>query len=140
MVNGEWRREGDLLTIRELPIGVWTRNYKTFLEELAIKGTIDDIKESHTDNTVKFELTIPNLRKMSEDEIEKTFKLSSSLSCNNLVLFDKNYALKRYENECAILDAFYDYRLDMYGKRRQNMMKRLNQILNVMENKWRFID
>jgi hypothetical protein len=72
---------------------VWTRNYKTFLEELAQKDVIADIKEFHTDNTVRFELQVPDLRKLSEADIEKTFKLTASLSCNNLVLFDKYYKL-----------------------------------------------
>lgn len=35
------------LEITELPIGVWTRNYKTFLEDLAQKDEIDDIREYH---------------------------------------------------------------------------------------------
>lgn len=35
------------LEITELPIGKWTRDYKTFLEELATNNEIDDIKEYH---------------------------------------------------------------------------------------------
>ena len=50
------------LVISELPIKKWTRDFKNFLEELAQKDEIDDIKEFHTDNTVKFVLTVPNLK------------------------------------------------------------------------------
>ena len=35
------------LEITELPIGKWTRDYKNFLEELAAKDEIEDIKEYH---------------------------------------------------------------------------------------------
>lgn len=47
-----------------------------------------------------FELSIPDLKKMTDAEIEKEFKLSANLSCSNFVLFDKDYKIKRYENEC----------------------------------------
>ena len=37
----------DELEITELPIGKWTRDYKNFLEELAQKDEIDEIREYH---------------------------------------------------------------------------------------------
>ena len=39
--------EEDEIEITELPIGKWTRDYKTFLEELAQKEEIEDIREYH---------------------------------------------------------------------------------------------
>jgi len=38
------------LEITELPIHKWTREYKNFLEDLAKKDEIEDIKEFHKDN------------------------------------------------------------------------------------------
>lgn len=47
-VTGKYNILGeDELEITELPIGNWTRDYKNFLEDLAIKEEIDDIKEYH---------------------------------------------------------------------------------------------
>jgi DNA topoisomerase-2 len=37
----------DELEITELPVGKWTRDYKNFLEELAAKDEIDEIREYH---------------------------------------------------------------------------------------------
>lgn len=37
----------DELEITELPIGKWTRDYKTFLEELMAKDEIEEIREYH---------------------------------------------------------------------------------------------
>ena len=54
------------LIIRELPIQVWTRNYKNYLEELAQNDKITEIKEFHKDNTVHFELTVPGLKDLSD--------------------------------------------------------------------------
>ena len=43
-----------------------------------------------------------------------TFKLSSRLSTNNMMLFDKNGIIKRYETPEDILREFYEIRLDFY--------------------------
>lgn len=51
----------DELEIKELPIGKWTRDYKNFLEDLAQKDIIDEIKEYHQENRVHFILKVPNL-------------------------------------------------------------------------------
>ena len=88
----------DKLEISELPIKKWTRDFKNFLEDLAQKDEIDDIKEFHKDNTVKFVLTVPNLKEIIEAEggIVKKFKLTTSFSMNNMVLFDDNFIVKKY--------------------------------------------
>lgn len=52
---------GDELEITELQVGKWTRDYKNFLEELAIKEEIEDIREYHQENRVHFILKIPRL-------------------------------------------------------------------------------
>lgn len=54
-------RSEDELEIKELPIGKWTRDYKNFLEDLAQKEVIDEIKEYHQENRVHFILKVPNL-------------------------------------------------------------------------------
>jgi len=64
------------------------------LEDMMQRGdVIDDMKEFHKDNTVHFVLKlkedVAKLEKL-EGGIEKKFKLVSSLSANNLVLFGHN--------------------------------------------------
>ena len=39
--------EENVLEITELPLGKWTRDYKNFLEELAAKDEIEEIREYH---------------------------------------------------------------------------------------------
>lgn len=56
--------DDDTLEITELPIGRWTRDYKTFLEELAQKDEIDEIREYHEENRVHFVLKVPKLREI----------------------------------------------------------------------------
>ena len=80
----------------------------------------------HKDNTVHFELTVPDLRKLSDEDIRKEFKLTTSLSCSNFVLFDRDYKIRRYANEIDILEEFFQYRYEMYEKRKADMAKRLS--------------
>jgi len=114
-----------LLIIKELPILVWTRNYKNFLEELAQKenAIVTDIKEFHKDNNVHFVLQVPGINKLSAEQIEKEFRLTANISCSNFVLFDKDYKIRRYNSEVDILEEFYSFRYDMYGKRKAQMLK-----------------
>lgn len=68
--------EDDELEITELPIGKWTRDYKNFLEELAMKDEIDEIREYHQENRVHFILKVPKLIEIERKEgIVKKFKL-----------------------------------------------------------------
>lgn len=65
------------LEITELPIQKWTRDYKTFLEELAAKeDEVDEIREYHMENRVHFSITVPRLKELeAKNDIERKFKL-----------------------------------------------------------------
>ena len=97
------------LEITELPVGKWTRDYKTFLEELAQKDEIDDIAEYHTDNRVHFIITSSKLPTTFEELIKK-FKLSSSLATTNFVLFSHEGKIKKYADEIEIIQEFFKIR------------------------------
>ena len=92
--------DDDELEITELPIGKWTRDYKNFLEELAQKDEIEEIREYHQENRVHFVLKVPKLREIENKEgIIKKFKLQTSLSSSNYVLFDEEGRINRYATE-----------------------------------------
>lgn len=126
----------------ELPLKKWTRDYKTFLEELAQADEIDEIKEYHKDNTVRFVLIVPGLKKLETQEggILKKFKLTSTVSVNNMVLFDQHSRIKKYETEVQILEEFYPIRFNLYQKRKQHILKVLRAELDLLSNKCRFIE
>lgn len=82
------------LEITELPVGKWTRDYKTFLEELTDPKNgeiVEEIREHHRENTVHFVVKC-NPHKLEDicrkEGVEKKFKLVSSISAANYVLFD----------------------------------------------------
>lgn len=93
-VRGVYRileEDGDELEITELPISKWTRDYKNFLEELATKDEVEEIREYHQENRVHFVIKVPKLQEIANsgpEAIEKKFKLTTSISANNYVLFN----------------------------------------------------
>ena len=134
----------DILEITELPIGKWTRPYKTFLESMMTSdnGVIEDLREYHTSNNVHFQIKLKEgkLAVLYErNDIEKVFKLSGSLSANNYVLFDKDGLLKRYDSEVSILEDFYWIRLQYYKMRKDYLLSALERDIQILDNKQRFI-
>ena len=69
---------------------------------------------------------MPDLRKLSDEDIRKEFKLTTSMSCSNFVLFDRDYKIRKYANEIEILEEFFHYRYEMYEKRKADMVKSLS--------------
>ena len=102
---------------------------------------LDDIKEYHTNNRVHF-LVQPKsgfLQKFIDEGIEKHLKLTTSLSTNNMVLFDSQGKIKKYNSVKEILDEFFDLRLKFYEKRKDYLISKLTRDLAILSNKTRFI-
>lgn len=91
-VSGVWKKiDRYQIRITELPIRRWTRDYKTMLEDMILKGEIEDLKEFHKDDTVDFIVKLKEDVDAIEREvggIEKKFKLTSSIGVTNMVLFN----------------------------------------------------
>jgi len=138
--------DDDTLRITELPIRIWTRNYKNFLEEMLNpkegEPEIEDIKEYHTNNTVDFVVRmVPGkLEKIIKgDGIEKKFKLNSKFSTTNMVLFDSQGKPKKFDSVEEIMEEFYNLRMVYYDKRKDYLLSKLQRDLEILENKKRFI-
>jgi DNA topoisomerase-2 len=59
-----------------------------------------------------------NLVKAEEMGLLKALKMTSNISVNNLVCFDKDGKIRKYESPEEILKEFYDLRLEYYVKRK----------------------
>lgn len=138
---------GNKIEITELPVRVWTQAYKeTVLEGMLASSekspaVITDYKEYHTDTTVRFTVTISEakLAKAMEEGLHKTFKLTSSLSTNSMVLFDHNGVLRKFEAVEEILREFFDLRLKYYTKRKQYLVGMIQAEASKLSNQARFI-
>ena len=154
--KGLYEVKENKIIINELPIGMWTDTYKTFLESLVIdtknkskKQIIRYYNSYSTDTDVKFEIImnedeIWDLNKYSEQigmtHLEKTFKLVSQINLSNIVAFNSHKKIVKYKSINTILDEFCELRLDFYDKRKTYLLDKLTQEIDVLSIKIRFIN
>ena len=131
--------DDDELEITELPVGKWTRDYKNFLEELAQKDEIDEIREYHEENRVHFIIKVPKLATLTDDAILKKFKLQSALSTANCVLFDAEGRIHRYARDQDIMQEWFGLRADLYVRRKAHLLAKLKKEVALLRNRARFI-
>lgn len=67
------------------------------------------------------------------------FKLKSSLSTSNMVLFDHEGKIAKYNTALDILKDFCKLRRQMYDKRKAHMVAKLSRDKEILSNKARFI-
>lgn len=143
--------------ITELPIGMWTETYKEYLESLLDnrenrnkKKTpyIKSYKDLSTDTEIHFEITflsgvISKLLPVKVDyncnKLEKLLKMYTTKTLTNMWLFDSEQKLNKYDSVYSIIDAYFPVRFEMYIKRREHLIKILERIVLLLQNKVRFI-
>jgi len=141
-VTGGWEQVSSTeIDITELPVQTWTESYKQFLEEMRDANKIKDFKEYHTDSDVKFTVTMSEemMSKTLHDGVEKMFKLIGSVATSNMVLFDAEGKLKKFNTANQILEEFFGLRLSLYTKRKEYLVDKLTAELTKLANKVRFI-
>ncbi|GAX10586.1 DNA topoisomerase II [Fistulifera solaris] len=149
-VRGKIERIDDAtILITELPVKKWTQDYKVFVEGLLTgdgktPAEIKDFRENHTDTTVSFTI-IAEKAMIDKWESEKgglmnKFKLTASLSTNNMNLFDENGKITKYESPLSIMRAFVPIRLEYYEKRKENLVSKLEEERKILSNKARFVE
>jgi DNA topoisomerase-2 len=129
--------------ITELPIGVWTDDYKEFLEGEIIKKNIISYTSNNTDENIEFTIIFEEdkLSKLLKTKVLYTkLKLISRISTNNMWLYNANGIIKKYNNPQDILNEFYQVRLDMYTKRKNWLIGRLTNELDILKYKMKFIE
>jgi len=144
------------IKITELPVGTWTEKYIEFLDKITIdkgkennthilKGYTDNSSESEVDiilrfcpNTLANILIKPNIDNMKN--IEKILKLYSKINTSNMYLFSSNNMIKKYSTVEEIIDEWYNYRHELYVKRKEFLLVKLNKELNIIKYKVMFIN
>lgn len=113
---------------------------KTNDDETSFSGiTIKDFKEYHTTTRVHFTVQSPDFANMTDEQIETTMKLRSSIATSNMHLFDAEGRIKKYPTPEDILKDFFITRLALYGRRKDLMCEQIGRELKVLDNKMRFI-
>ena len=146
--KGLYEIKDNKLIIKELPVGVWSDKYKEFLESICIDTKIKSKKQiiryynSYcTDTKIHFELSMDKdtLHKMSKDKIEQTFHLTSPIKSTNMVLYNSENVITKYNDVNDILREFCDVRKDLYKSRKEHIIKEIQKDVSMLEIKIKFI-
>ncbi|CAJ1376688.1 unnamed protein product [Effrenium voratum] len=88
---------------------------------------IEDFREHHSESSVHFEITLSaaKLKEAEKAGLEKTFKLKSSISTSNMVLFDAEGKIAKYNSSLDILQEFCKLRRQVYVKRKDFLVAKL---------------
>ncbi|KAK9790352.1 hypothetical protein WJX73_001002 [Symbiochloris irregularis] len=135
------------LDITELPVRKWTQDYKEFLEGMikpepgAGAAMLVDYREHHSGANVHFSLQLSETRaaEILGTDLTAKFKLSNKMSTGNMMLFDKNGVIRRYESPEAILSEFFELRMEFYSRRRLLLIQMAKFELTRISNRVRFI-
>lgn len=135
------------LHITELPVGTWTNNYKHFLDRIAEgyagfkKGDIASVECNHTDTKVDFTVKISKecAAKLRATDVQKAFRLETTLTHDNMHAFDSEGRLKKYETELDILSDYFRARRKLYYARKRHMCAALDDACTRLGQKIKFI-
>lgn len=141
------------LEVSELPVGYWTEDFKTFLENHMEKNPkiIKDYESHYTEKDVKFIIQFQSKdicdSYMEYDETKNCtkfdveFKMCSTrpLNTSNMHLYTKEGHIKKYDNANEILEEFFTIRMDYYVKRKKYKIKKINKELEYLDSRIKFI-
>lgn len=141
--------------ITELPVGIWTDDYKEYLEKLMdtedkkkgniIKEYIDLCTDKQVDITVIFQnnINIQELICKIDDngcnQLEKLLHLFVQINTNNMHVFDEKERLKKFNTPYEMINYYIDVRRDIYTKRKFNLINELEKETIKLSNKVKFI-
>ena len=133
------------VVVTELPVRMWTDDFKSRLEEVirAEKSPswIKDYKEFNDHNNVHFVIQMDekHMKSALDEGLIERFKLSKTIGTTNLVAFDTNGQIRRYEKVEDIMEEFYQYRFGVYTQRKAHWLSVYHTEYRKISNQYRFI-
>jgi DNA topoisomerase-2 len=142
---GVYKLEKERIIITELPIGFWTEDYKHFLDNMSDKEKwFRSYKNNCTEKDILFEIKTNNfafIEKLhNENKLHILLKLTKNINLTNMHCFASDGNLKKYTNINDIMNEFYEFRLDAYQKRKDNLIKVLKEKIEIDSSKAKFIE
>jgi DNA topoisomerase-2 len=151
--------------ITELPIRTWTENYKKQLEKwmnpekkTVEKSTAQDKnqpeKSKNQDKklfnsmidycgnaSIEYILTLSEtqMKEAEKEGLLERFGLVSTINTSNMVCFDGETRIKKYNTPEEILEEFYEIRLKYYIERKKHLSNSLKRDFDKISEKVRFI-
>ncbi len=130
--------------VTELPVGVWTDDYKAYLEsiiESKKKLVIRDYEDNSTDKEVNILIKFAKgVLDNNTVDVNKLLKMTITKTTHNMHVFTHKEQLKKFHTVKEILDEFYEERVVLYEKRRQYRLNTINSLLKLITNKVNYIN
>lgn len=137
IIDKKMSRNVQKVTVSELPVYLWIDKFKESVEDLVEEKKIKGYKNNSSDVVINFEI---DENKDGEFKCtEESLGLVSTLSSNNMVLFNKSGEITKYESVYDILNEFCGVRYDFYVKRKEYIIKDLSHRLLILKNKIKFL-
>ena len=141
LVKGVWTYDARTkkVSVRELPVGTWTGKFKEMLSAYEEKREIvKDFTDMSTDTDVHFDIVLTE--DMTPEQIDKALGLTSKIKLSNMHLFDPSGHIRKYVSANEILLDFARKRLELYGVRKEFLLRDLHAKLPYHQNVVRFIE
>jgi DNA topoisomerase-2 len=140
-IRGKYVQEGNLmLRVIELPVGMQSDQYETYLYKLIDRGVIKNFVNQSDEDGFDFEISVPkSFFEMSEEEIMVKLKLISK-ETENLTLWDTSGVLRKYGSVEEIIEEFVVWRLDRYEDRRLALISKTEEDILWLDERIRFIN
>lgn len=158
LIKGKYQVIGtDQIQVTELPVGYWTDDFKNHLEGLLettdgngkrIQPVIKDYDDMSRDTNVNVIIyfqkgKLSQLESTTLDNgcngLEKLLKLFTTVTTNNMHLFDYDDKLKKYNSIMEIIKDYYKKRLEMYDVRKLHMIQQTEKDARILSNKAKYI-
>lgn len=125
-----------VVSVSELPVGMWTDDFKEFCEDLVQEKKIKSMQNFSTPKKVSFILK-ENASGISCDI--DSLKLHNYLYTSNMVAFNEKDQIHKYLSIAEIIHNFCTVRYDYYIKRKKVINDFLQKELRNISNKERFV-
>merc|ERR1712196_115503 len=135
------------IIINELPLGTWTWAYKEYIESIQYdndskKNIIIGFTNNNTDEKVHFVVTFPDGKMnlyLKNDTIEQKLKLTRRIKTSNMHLFNENGVIQKFASPEDILSYWYNLRLEKYTFRKEYLIGKYTNELDLLKYKALFI-
>ena len=130
------RTSESTLSVTELPVKMWTDDFRDFLADIKSDKKIINYKNYSNVIDVRFDIK-EDINGLRCDH--KNMKLTSYLYTSNMVLYTADGKLKKYQSIDDIIDEFCKVRYGVYTKRKQKLIDDVSDKINENSNKLRFL-
>lgn len=126
----------DGVVISEIPIGHTIQQLQEQLDKLREEKKIKSYRNYSSANETNYVVQeLPDVFICDVDNL----KLYSYISTTNMVLFDSNNKIKKYDSVNEIVAEFCRVRMKYYKLRKQKMEDDIRRRISVAKNKYRFV-